>query len=67
MKGKRLLLAKMTEVGMSRKELAEKIGIRVETFSIKLNTNGFRCSEAQVIVSVLGLSPTETFNIFFAD
>lgn len=66
MKGKRLLLAKMTEKGFTRKEMAEKIGIRVETFSIKLNTNGFRCSEAQVIVAVLGLTPSETFEIFFA-
>lgn len=66
MNGKRLLLAKMIEKGLSSKDIAEKIGIRPETFRIKLNTNGFRCSEAQVIVAVLGLSPSETFEIFFA-
>ncbi len=66
MKGKKLLLAKMIEKGISRKEMAEKIGIRTETFSIKLNTNGFRCSEARVIVAVLGLSAYETYEIFFA-
>ena len=65
MNGKRLLLSKMVAKGISRKEMAEILGIRVETFSIKLNTGGFKCSEAIIICKVLNLSVEECYEIFF--
>lgn len=66
MNGKRLLLSKMVAKGISRKQMACILGIRVETFSIKLNTGGFKCSEAIKIKDVLGLSVDECYEIFFA-
>lgn len=66
MEGKRLLLSKMVANGISRKQMAEMLGIRVETFSIKLNTGGFKCSEAIRIKDILNLSVEECYEIFFA-
>ena len=66
MNGKKLLIARMLQADVSKRELAEKLGIRIETFRIKLNTNGWKCNEILLLIDILGLSRDDVMNIFFS-
>jgi hypothetical protein len=61
------LKGKITENGKNVKTVSEEIGIDPGTFYRKMNNNSFKISEADAIISVLGLSGSEAMSIFFAD
>ena len=60
------LKGKITEKGKNIETVANEIGINPGTFYRKMNKNSFKISEADAIISVLGLSGSEATAIFFA-
>lgn len=65
MHGKKLLVAKMLQADETSRSIAEKLGIRVETFRIKLNTNAWKANEIILMIDILGLSRDDVMDIFF--
>ncbi len=60
------LKGKITEKGKNIETVSKEIGINPGTFYRKMNNNSFKISEADAIISVLGLSGSEATSIFFA-
>lgn len=57
MTNKNLILAKMTEKGIRREDAAEKLGISLNAFNMKLNNETeFKASEIQALSHMLGIS-----------
>lgn len=57
MTNKNLLLAKLAEKGIRREEAAEKLGISLNAFNMKLNNETeFKASEIQALSRMLGVS-----------
>lgn len=65
MTGKKLLVARMIQADETSRSLAEKLGIRVETFRIKLNTNAWKANEILLMIDVLKLDRDDVMDIFF--
>lgn len=65
MTGKKLLVARMIQADETSRSLAEKLGIRVETFRIKLNTNAWKANEILLMIDILGLTRDDVMDIFF--
>ena len=62
-----LLKAKIVEVGVDRKKIAEKLGISPTSLNYKLNgRTQFKANEIQVLSAILALVPKKT-NIFLPD
>jgi transcriptional regulator with XRE-family HTH domain len=57
------LKGRMAELGMSRKEVAEKLGICEKSYSFKINgERPFTIPEAEKLITILSLSnPAEYF------
>lgn len=63
-----LLRAKIIERGMTIGSLCNEIGIHPSSYTRKTTGNGeFDRGEIEKIVDVLGLTPDETFAIFFEE
>lgn len=63
-----LLVSKMNASGLSRSEIAERLGITRQGLYNKLSgTNEFKSSEIRLLSEILMLSPQERDLIFFAD
>jgi len=61
-----LLKAKIVEVGVDRKKIAEKLGISPTSLNYKLNgRTQFKANEIQVLSAILGIS-AEKDKYFFA-
>ena len=67
MNGKKLLQVKILQSGKDKKDLAAAMNIRIETFRIKMNTNGWKASEILILIDALKLSRDEVMDIFFAE
>lgn len=63
-----MLKGKVIEKGYTLEKVAENIGIDRSTMSRKLGNSGedFTIKQADDIVSLLGLTPTEATSIFFS-
>ncbi len=63
-----MLRGKVTEKGFTLEKVAEKLGIDRSTMSRKLANCGedFTIRQADDIVTLLGLTPTEATAIFFS-
>ena len=67
MTNKNLILAKMTEKGIRREDAAERLGISLNAFNMKLsNETEFKASEIQALSRMLGISRQKD-KYFFAD
>ena len=67
MTNKNLILAKMTEKGIRREDAAERLGISLNAFNMKLgNETEFKASEIQALSKMLGISRQKD-KYFFAD
>ena len=67
MTNKNLLIAKMTEKGLRREDVAETLGISLNAFNMKLsNETEFKASEIQALSKMLGVSRQKD-KYFFAD
>lgn len=55
--------ARIVEMGMNQKQVAEKIGMSEKTFSIKMNNGKFGLDEAEKMIEVLRIEKPE--NYFF--
>lgn len=53
--------ARIVEMGMTQKQVAEKIGISEKTFSIKMNNGKFGLDEAEKIIQVLKIEKPEQY------
>lgn len=61
-----LLKAKIVEVGVDRKKIAEKLGISPTSLNYKLNgRTQFKANEIQVLSAILGIS-AEKDKYFFS-
>ena len=49
------LRAEIARNGMTQGQVAERIGMSANTFSIKMNNNGFGLKEADKIIELLGI------------
>lgn len=68
MTNKNLILAKMTEKGIRREEAAEKLGISLNAFNMKLaNETEFKASEIQILSKLLGISRQKDKYFFAVD
>ena len=65
MKGKNLLQIKILQSGKDKKYLAAAMNIRIETFRIKMNTNGWKVSEILILIDALKLTANDVMDIFF--
>lgn len=65
MKGKNLLQIKILQSGKDKKDLAVAMNIRIETFRIKMNTNGWKVSEILILIDALKLTANDVMDIFF--
>lgn len=63
-----MLKGKVIEKGFTLEKVAENIGIDRSTMSRKLGNSGedFTIKQADDIVTLLGLTPTEATSIFFS-
>lgn len=62
----KLLKAKIIAQGLTRAEMAKKIGISLTTLNYKLNgRQEFKLSEVKKICTILNLNKTEREKIFF--
>ena len=62
----KLLKAKIIAHGLTRAEMAKKIGISLTTLNYKLNgRQEFKLSEVKKICTILNLNKTEREKIFF--
>lgn len=63
-----MLKGKIIEKGFTLEKVAENIGIDRSTMSRKLGNSGedFTIKQADGIVTLLGLTPTEATSIFFS-
>lgn len=62
----KLLKAKIIAQGLTRAEIAKKIGISLTTLNYKLNgRQEFKLSEVKKICTILNLNKTERERIFF--
>lgn len=59
------LRARIVEMGMTQKEVAEKIGMSEKTFSIKINNGKFGLDEAEKMIDLLHIEQPE--KIFFSN
>ena len=57
--------ARIVELGMTQKEVAEKIGMSEKTFSVKMNNGKFGLDEADKMINVLKIEQPDKY--FFAD
>lgn len=57
--------ARIVELGMTQKIVAEKIGMSEKTFSIKMNNGKFGLDEADKMIQVLKIEKPEHY--FFND
>ena len=48
--------ARIVELGMTQKTVAEKIGMSEKTFSIKMNNGKFGLDEAEKLIEVLDIA-----------
>ena len=65
MKRKALLIGKMAEKQISRKDMAARMGMTVGTLNIRLNgQKDFRLGEAFLICEILGIPDGETMKYF---
>lgn len=65
---KETLTAKLDASGMSRNEIAERLGLTRQGLYNKLcGENEFKSSEIKLLSEILMLSPQERDHIFFAD
>lgn len=63
----KLLKAKIIAQGLTRAEIAKKMGISLTTLNYKLNgRQEFKLSEMKKICTILNLSKSEREKIFFA-
>lgn len=53
--------ARIVELGMNNKQVAEKIGMSAKTFSIKLNNGKFGLDEAERMIDVLKIDKPEHY------
>lgn len=59
------LRAEIVRNGMTQGQVAERIGMSANTFSIKMRTNGFGLDEADKLIALLGIRDPAA--IFFAE
>ena len=62
------LKAKLTESGMTQRDVAEKIGLSLSRFNAKLNNSDdaeFSLGEVRAMMGVLNLSTKQAADIFF--
>jgi hypothetical protein len=53
--------ARIVELGMNNKQVAEKIGMSAKTFSVKLNNGKFGLDEAERMIDVLKIDKPEHY------
>ena len=59
------LRARIVELGMTQKQVAEKIGMSEKTFSVKMNNGKVGLDEADKMIEVLKIEQPDKY--FFAD
>lgn len=65
---KEMLTARLEASGMSRSEIAERLGLtRQGLYNKLIGLNEFKSSEIKLLSEILGLTPQERDLIFFAD
>jgi transcriptional regulator with XRE-family HTH domain len=57
--------ARIVELGLTQKQVAEMIGISEKTFSVKMNNGKFGLDEADKMIEVLKIDKPEKY--FFKD
>lgn len=53
--------ARIVELGMNQKQVAEKIGMSEKTFSIKMNNGKFGLDEAERMIQILRIEKPEHY------
>ena len=53
--------ARIVELGMTQKQVAEKIGMSEKTFSVKMNNGKFGLDEAEKMIKVLKIDKPDKY------